>query len=403
MFKKILEKLKRYFPSKEVSDDIHRKNRESVIRIFIFSFVFGCICLLIKFINASLLKQNYFYYGSYAVFGITGFILCKTKSGKYTPTVYCLLCFFFISLYYITLVPFTKALVYFIGFVVAIEILTNLNPVVFSISIIVYETLVLLAILNGKIPGKEEFEINSVSNMILLSVIVIYISFWKRRIVINKYETEKKIAEEKQKSEELLLNVLPRNIMEQLRSKGSVEPEAYENTSVLFCQVVNYSELSAKLGPERLVNELNEVFGVFDDIVEKNSCMRIKTMGEIYMAVCGLPEPNPHHAEHSVACAKEFVEYIQKHNENSPVQLKVRAGVSSGSVIAGIVGIRKYIYDIFGDTVNTAYRMKGLSSPMQIKVSPVTYDLVKEKFDFEKQTPIDVKGKGMMDTYNLSY
>ena len=131
--------------------------------------------------------------------------------------------------------------------------------------------------------------------------------------------------------------------------------------------------------------------------------MRIKTMGEIYMAVCGLPEPNPHHAEHSVACAKEFVEYIQKHNENSPVQLKVRAGVSSGSVIAGIVGIKKYIYDIFGDTVNTAYRMKGLSSPMQIKVSPVTYDLVKEKFDFEKQTPIDVKGKGMMDTYNLSY
>ena len=401
MFKKLIERLKFYFPAKEISDDIHRKNRESVLRIFVFSFVFGSICLLVKFINEPLLRLSYLYYGSYAGFGITGIILCKTKSGKYTPTVYCLLCFFFISLYYVTLVPFTKALVYFIGFVVAIEILTNLNPVVFSFSIIVYETIVLISMISSKVPGKEQFEVNSVSNMILLSVIVIYISFWKRRIVINKYITEKKIDEEKKKSEELLLNVLPRDIMEQLRSKGSVEPEAYENTSVLFCQIVNYSELSAQLGPEKLVNELNDVFGVFDDIVEKNSCMRIKTMGEIYMAVCGLPEADPQHAEHSVACAKEFVEYIQKHNENSSIQLKVRAGVSSGSVIAGIVGIKKYIYDIFGDTVNTAYRMKGLSSAMQIKVSPDTYKYVKDKFHFIAQTPIEVKGKGQMETYNL--
>jgi class 3 adenylate cyclase len=114
-----------------------------------------------------------------------------------------------------------------------------------------------------------------------------------------------------------------------------------------------------------------------------------------------LPDADPQHAEHSVACAKEFVEYIQKHNETSSIQLKVRAGVSSGSVIAGIVGIKKYIYDIFGDTVNTAYRMKGLSSAMQIKVSPDTYKYVKDKFKFLPQTPIEVKGKGQMETYNL--
>lgn len=401
MFKKLIEKVKFYFPEKEISDDIHIKNRESELRIFIFSFVFGALCLLLKFLGVPVLRLSYLYYGSYAFFGITGIILCKTKSGKYTPTVFCLLCFFFIFLCYSRLVPFTKALVYFIGFVVAIEILTNLNPVVFSISVIIFEILVFLTMNYSKMQVKEQFEVNSISNMILLSLIVIYISFWKRRIVINKYVTEKKIAEEKKKSEELLLNVLPRDIMEQLRSKGSVEPEAYENTSVLFCQIVNYSELSAELGPEKLVNELNEVFGVFDDIVEKNSCMRIKTMGEIYMAVCGLPEADPQHAEHSVVCAKEFVEYIQKHNETSSIQLKVRAGVSSGSVIAGIVGIKKYIYDIFGDTVNTAYRMKGLSSAMQIKVSPVTYELVKDNFDFIKQTPIEVKGKGQMETYNL--
>jgi len=279
MLKKFLGKIKFYFPAKEISDDIHKKNRESVIRIFIFSFVFGTLCLLLKFLGMPVLTLNYFYYGSYAFFGITGIILCKTKSGKYTPTVFCLLCFFFIFLYYSTLVPFTKALVYFIGFIVAIEILTNLNPVIFTICVLFFEIIVLIFLLYSKLPGKEQFEINSVTNIILLSVIVIYISFWKRRIVINKYVIEKKIDEEKKKSEELLLNVLPRDIMEQLRSKGSVEPEAYENTSVLFCQIVNYAELSAQIGPEKLVNELNDVFGVFDDIVEKNSCMRIKTMG----------------------------------------------------------------------------------------------------------------------------
>ena len=238
--------------------------------------------------------------------------------------------------------------------------------------------------------------------MALVNIIVIGFSFWKRRIILNKYYTENKIKEEEQKSEELLLNVLPERIIEQIKEKGSVEPEVFENVSVFFCQVVNYIELSEQLGPEELVNELNEVFSAFDILVDKNSCVRIKTMGEIYMGVCGLPVADPHHAEHSVACAKDFVEQIKRHNETAPAKIIVRAGVSSGSVIAGIVGIKKYIYDIFGDTVNTAYRMKGLSSAMQVKVSPVTYELVKNDFEFIKQTPIEVKGKGQMETYNLS-
>ena len=401
MFKKLVERLKRYFPSKEISDDIHRKNRESLTRIYIFSFLFGVVFFILKLTGCSITHLNLSYYGSYIFFGTTGFILCKTKSGKYTPTVFCLLCFSFIFLYYARTVPFTKALVYFIGFIVAVEILMNLNPVVLSAGIIAFETIVIFMILVGKTSVKLNYRDNAILNMAILTAIIIYISFWKRRGVINKYETEKAIELEKQKSEELLLNVLPQNIMEQLRSKGKVEPEAFENTSVLFCQVVNYVELSVQLGPEKLVNVLNDVFSIFDDIVEKNSCMRIKTMGEIYMAVCGLPEPDQHHAEHSVACAKEFVEYIQKYNETSEVQLQVRAGVSSGNVIAGIVGIKKYIYDIFGDTVNTAYRMKGLSSAMQVKVSPMTYELVKDDFEFIKQNPIEVKGKGQMETYNL--
>ena len=401
MFNKLIERLKRYFPSKEIAEDIHRKNLEALTRIYIFAFLFGICFMIIRLSGSSVTNLNLLYYCSYILAGSTGFILCKMKSGKYTPGVFCLLGFSSVFLYYARNVPFTKALVFFIGFVVAVEILMDINPFVLSVLVIVFEVIVVLMIVYGKTSIDVELKDNSIINMVILTAIIVYISFWKRRAVINKYETEKQIKLEKQKSEELLLNVLPQDIMEKLRTNGKVEPEAFENTSVLFCQIVNYVELSAQLGPEKLVNELNNVFSVFDDIVEKNSCMRIKTMGEIYMAVCGLPEADPKHAEHSVACAKDFVEYIQKHNETSAVQLQVRAGVSSGSVIAGIVGIKKFIYDIFGDTVNTAYRMKGLCNAMQVKVSPDTYNYVKDKFSFLSQAPVEVKGKGLMETYNL--
>ena len=403
MLKRFKEILKSFFTTEEVSAEIHRKNRETVAKIFLFAIAFGLIELISKiFITKTVNEIFILYYGYYLVAGIIGFVLCKTKSGLYTPLIFCLIGFFIIFLVFFKVVPFTEVLIYFLGFIIAIEILLNLNPVFFSISVIFAEAVILLLLPVLAVPGNEPVKFISVANMALVNIIVIGFSFWKRRMILNKYYTENKIKEEEQKSEELLLNVLPERIIEQIKEKGSVEPEVFENVSVFFCQVVNYIELSEQLGPEELVNELNEVFSAFDILVDKNSCVRIKTMGEIYMGVCGLPVADSHHAEHSVACAKDFVEYIKRHNETAPAKIIVRAGVSSGSVIAGIVGIKKYIYDIFGDTVNTAYRMKGLSSAMQVKVSPVTYELVKNDFEFIKQTPIEVKGKGQMETYNLS-
>ena len=388
--------------TKDISDEIHRKNKNILEKIFIISFIFGIIAAICRAIRThAVISYGTIYYFYYAIVGFAGFFICKIRKAKYFPGIFCLICFFLVFLFYISYMDFTEALIFFFGFIIAIELLLNLNPIVFTIYIIVAELAILLCALLHLIPLGENLQYVVVENIVVVNLIVIHVSFWKRRIVLNKYITEKKIKAEQQKSDELLLNVLPERVIEHLKTKGSVDPEAFENVSVFFCQVVNYEELSEDLGPEKLVNELNEVFSVFDDIVEKNSCMRIKTMGEIYMGVCGLPTEDPLHAEHSVTCTKEFVEYIQKHNEASPVKLLVRAGVSSGSVIAGIVGIKKYIYDIFGDTVNTAYRMKGLSSAMQIKVSPVTYELVKDKFEFKKQTPVDVKGKGPMETYNL--
>jgi class 3 adenylate cyclase len=402
MRRSFFEILKSFFASKEISAEIHRKNRETVVKIFWFSIIFALLEFAARIVFDLPFTQKFaLYYGYYLLAGIIGLILCKLPSGKYTPIIFCLAAFYLVFLYFVKVSSFSEVILYFLGFVIAVELILNINPVIFTIVVIAAEALILFLFSMAIISTDVIIEAVSVTNIILVNIIVIAISFWKRKIVLKKYNIENKIKSEKEKSDELLLSVLPERVIEQLKEKGSVEPEVFENVSVFFCQITNYLELSDYLGTEKFGIELNKVFSAFDDIVEKNSCMRIKTMGEIYMGVCGLPSADEKHAEHSVECVKEFVEYIQKYNEDSPIKIIVRAGVSSGSVIAGIVGIKKYIYDIFGDTVNTAYRMKGLSSAMQIKVSPDTYKYVKDKFEFLPQTPIEVKGKGQMETYNL--
>ena len=147
---------------------------------------------------------------------------------------------------------------------------------------------------------------------------------------------------------------------------------------------------------------LNKVFDAFDSIIEKESCYRIKTTGNVYMAICGLPLPDEKHAEKMIICSQKIVKYIEALNEKSDVKITVRIGLHSGKVVAGIVGTQKYIYDVFGDTVNTACRMQTLSDGMKVRVTELTHDLVKEKFPFTAQPEVMVKGKGKMNTYYLS-
>jgi class 3 adenylate cyclase len=141
------------------------------------------------------------------------------------------------------------------------------------------------------------------------------------------------------------------------------------------------------------------MFTAFDNIMEKNQCERIKTIGDAYLAVCGMPEANENHARNIVQSAIEMIAYLRERNARSKVQWRVRIGINSGPVVGGIVGVKKYIYDIFGDAVNIADRMESHSKPMRINVSEYTYDLVKDQFDFVEREAITVKGKGEMRMY----
>lgn len=403
MFEKFKKLEKKYRASEEVSREIHNKNRFHMKFVFGFSTLFGIVTILATILgtkSGELNKSLILYYLFYIVVGVIGLVLTFTKSGRYTPSI-ALLIFFGASFsYYILTRPLYLALFYYLTFLFFLIIFFDFNPFVLTYSLLGLH--LLLVLLLALLPSYSNHIYSKTwLNIVMVNACLIYLSFWKRRSVLKQFEVEKNIREEKKRSEDLLLNILPPKIMAELRDTGKSNPEYFENTTVLFAEIENFDELNSQMQAEELVQIINDVYEEFDSIIEKNNCVRIKTTGSIYMAVCGLPEANEKHAENMIFCAKQILSFVEKYNQTSKEKIKIKIGLNSGKVIAGIVGIRKYIYDIFGDTVNTASRMETSSRAMEINVSEHTYQLVKEKFNFIKQDAVQVKGKGLMQTYYL--
>lgn len=216
---------------------------------------------------------------------------------------------------------------------------------------------------------------------------------------IQKQKDNKKIAREKQKSDKLLLNILPHEVAEELKEKGETVAKHYDQVSVLFTDFVNFTMNSEKMGVQEMMNELNVCFTAFDNIMEKNGLEKIKTIGDAYLAVSGIPVESKMHAQNAVKAGLEILKFIEKRKAENPQTFDIRIGIHSGPVIAGIVGVKKFAYDIWGDTVNTAARMEQKSESGKLNISEATYALVKNQFDFEYRGKIETKGKGEMDMY----
>jgi len=223
----------------------------------------------------------------------------------------------------------------------------------------------------------------------------------KDKLEVMVDERTKELAQEKEKTEELLLNTLPLKVVNQLKENGKSEPESFDNVTVYFSDIVGFTNISSSLEPSTLISELSNMFTVFDDIMTKHQCERIKTIGDAYLAVSGMPLKNKNHAENMIKAASEIKDYLEERNKKTEVKWRIRIGIHSGKVVGGIVGVRKYIYDVFGDTINTASRMESNSEPMRINVSEATYTILKDKFKFIERDTIEVKGKGSMKMYFL--
>lgn len=218
-------------------------------------------------------------------------------------------------------------------------------------------------------------------------------------VVKARVNTHMELVLQRKKTEQLLANTLPEKVIQELKETGGSKPELFKNVSVLFSDFVGFTDMSSTVSPELLISELSDIFTAFDEIVETHECERIKTIGDAYLAVCGMPNEDPYHAKKIVQAAIEMVDYLKQRTSSSNLKWENRIGIHSGPLVAGIVGTKKYLYDIFGDSVNTASRVETASEPLRITVSQSTYDLISNAFNFTPRGPIELKGKGELNLY----
>jgi adenylate cyclase len=209
------------------------------------------------------------------------------------------------------------------------------------------------------------------------------------------------IQREKDRVERLLLNIMPKSVYDEMKDYGTVTPQIFENATILLLDFVNSTEMAISRDPGALVTELNDIFTVFDRICDMFGCERIRTIGDAYMAVSGLPEPSQEHAHNIARVALRMLRYIHKRNSAHHEEWLCRIGIHSGPVIGSLVGVQKYVYDIFGPGVNMAARMESLSEAMQITVSQATCDLIQEDFQLTSRGLFDIKGFGEQEVHFL--
>jgi adenylate cyclase len=238
-------------------------------------------------------------------------------------------------------------------------------------------------------------------------VLLLLLSFF----IFRSYRQEKKtnviiteannaITEEKSVSERLLHNILPEEVARELKEKGTTTAKYYESVTVMFTDFVNFTEAGERMGSQELVDELHTCFKTFDSIMEKYKIEKIKTIGDAYLAVSGLPVPNAHHAENMIKAAIEIRDFMLEHKQHiGDKTFEIRIGIHSGDVVAGIVGVKKFAYDIWGDTVNTAARMEQSGVAGKINISQSTYDLAKDTFNCTYRGEIAAKNKGNLRMY----
>ncbi len=218
---------------------------------------------------------------------------------------------------------------------------------------------------------------------------------------INRKQTEVALFNQQEKTNRLLLNILPESIATQLKEDSKIIAETFDDVTVLFADLVGFTNLSSQISAIELVELLNKIFSEFDYLTELYGLEKIKTIGDCYMVVGGMPERNEDHASSIAEMALGMQQVINSFNRLSQHQLSLRIGINTGSVVAGVIGIKKFIYDLWGDTVNTASRMESQGVPNTIQVTAITYDRLKEFYNFSERGTIDIKGKGEMKTYIL--
>ncbi len=219
--------------------------------------------------------------------------------------------------------------------------------------------------------------------------------------IAQRQAAEEILRAEQEKSERLLLNILPETIADRLKQGQSNIADGFAEVTILFADIVGFTEISSRTSPQELVELLNKIFSAFDHLTDRYGLEKIKTIGDSYMVAGGLPVSCTNHAESIAEMALEMQQEIIQFSDESGQPLQIRIGINTGPVVAGVIGTKKFIYDLWGDAVNTASRMESQGLPGKIQVSDSTYQLLCDKYLLESRGTIYIKGKGDMNTYCL--
>jgi adenylate cyclase len=250
---------------------------------------------------------------------------------------------------------------------------------------------------NNNLPGLVvlAFFLMNIGAISAVAFLLLYFFIRERDRALNQ------VSVERDKSENLLLNILPKEIAPRLKGNHATIADSYECASILFADIVNFTPWSAELPADEMVEMLNEIFSYFDSLLDTYGVEKIRTIGDNYMCAAGVPIPRPDHAQTLARMALEMREYVRRCPPRNGKHLNFRIGINSGPLVAGVIGTKKFVYDLWGDPVNVAARMESHSVPGKIQIGYATYQLIRNEFICEPRGIVEVKGKGKMATWFL--
>ena len=240
------------------------------------------------------------------------------------------------------------------------------------------------------------FDLGNLSGLALVGGAIVMV--W----VATVDRAERALEAEYARSEGLLANMMPASIAARLKANPGTIAERFESATVLFADIVDFTGLAGRMPADALVRLLDEVFSAFDELVEARGLEKIKTIGDAYMVVAGLPTPREDHAEAMIDLARAMLEEAARHSDDAGAPLRLRIGINSGRVVAGVIGRRKFAYDLWGDTVNMAARMESAGLPGTVQLTRATRDLLPTRIATMPRGPVEIKGKGTVETYLLA-
>ena len=374
------------------------------LRVTNIASILGAIYNVIWMIIALFLTDAWVIYGSNTLLGLM-FLLAlifNKKGWRVLASIWLILASYMSVLLFLYLLGYSSGVAIVCFLIIILPYMTfprKARNIAHVFSILACLTLIITVIFQSNITAHFNGLDSYISQIVNISITGFICLILLSSLSVLVDNSEESLMAEQKKSDDLLHNILPANIIRDLKESGKTIPKRHNNITVLFTDFENFTKLVASIPAITLVNELNDVFGRFDEIMEETEVEKIETIGDSYMAACGLKKEMTNHATNCIRAAKMMLSYLDERNKSHEIKWKMRVGIHSGTAVAGVVGKKKFAYDLFGDTINTASRIESAGEAGKINISSSTYEQVKNDFTCLSRGMIFAKGKGDLEMY----